>query len=236
MEQDKHIVKSYDEEIKDINSKILEMGTLVENQLKDSLNALKNQDTELAEKVILNDDLIDDAYNKLDQSLVEILGKRQPKTTDLRTIFSAIKMNKDLERLGDHATNIAKRAALTELVLPEKPTRDIIRMGELVHKMIDHVIKAFLNFSDTEAKKVWLADRQIDEEYLGILRQLLTYMMEDPKRIASCTNLLYMVKDLERIGDYVQNIAEDIYYAVSGEPLIDTNPDPTWEAILPIKK
>jgi phosphate transport system protein len=110
MEQDKHIVKSYDEEIKDINSKILEMGTLVENQLKDSLNALKNQDTELAEKVILNDDLIDDAYNKLDQSLVEILGKRQPMATDLRTIFSAIKMNKDLERLGDHATNIAKRA------------------------------------------------------------------------------------------------------------------------------
>ena len=92
MEQDKHIVKSYDEEIKDINSKILEMGTLVENQLKDSLNALKNQDTELAEKVILNDDLIDDAYNKLDQSLVEILGKRQPMATDLRTIFSAIKI------------------------------------------------------------------------------------------------------------------------------------------------
>ena len=87
MEQDKHIVKSYDEEIKDINSKILEMGTLVENQLKDSLNALKNQDTELAEKVILNDDLIDDAYNKLDQSLVEILGKRQPMATDLRTNF-----------------------------------------------------------------------------------------------------------------------------------------------------
>ena len=109
-------------------------------------------------------------------------------------------------------------------------------MGAQVNIMISEVIKAFLEFSDQAAKKVWLMDRQIDEEYLGILRQLLTYMMEEPKRITACTSLLYMVKDLERIGDYVQNIAEDIYYAVSGEPLFDGNPDPTWEVILPKKK
>ena len=155
---------------------------------------------------------------------------------DLRTIFSAIKINKDLERIGDHATNIAKRVAVAEIVLPEKPSRDIINMGAQVNIMISEVIKAFLEFSDQAAKKVWLMDRQIDEEYLGILRQLLTYMMEEPKRITACTSLLYMVKDLERIGDYVQNIAEDIYYAVSGEPLFDGNPDPTWEVILPKKK
>ena len=102
--------------------------------------------------------------------------------------------------------------------------------------MISEVIKAFLEFSDEDAKKVWLMDREIDEEYLGILRQLLTYMMEEPKRITACTSLLYMVKNLERMGDYVQNIAEDIYYAVSGEPLFDGSSDPTWEAILPKKK
>ena len=236
MKQEGHIVKSYDEEIRDIKNNIVDMGSLVENQLKDSLLCLKDKDTEFAEKIIENDNVIDKAYNALDQNLVEILGKRQPMAADLRTIFSAIKINKDLERIGDHATNIAKRVAVAEIVLPEKPSRDIINMGAQVNIMISEVIKAFLEFSDQAAKKVWLMDRQIDEEYLGILRQLLTYMMEDPKRIASCTNLLYMVKDLERIGDYVQNIAEDIYYAVSGEPLIDTNPNPTWEAILPIKK
>ena len=150
--------------------------------------------------------------------------------------FSAIKINKDLERIGDHATNIAKRVAVAERVLPEKPSRDIINMGEKVNIMISEVIKAFLEFSDEDAKKVWLMDREIDEEYLGILRQLLTYMMEEPKRITACTSLLYMVKNLERMGDYVQNIAEDIYYAVSGEPLFDGSSDPTWEAILPKKK
>ena len=230
MKQEGHIVKSYDEEIKDIKNSIVDMGSLVEKQLKDSLQCLKNKDTEFAEKIIENDNVIDKAYNALDQSLIEILGKRQPMASDLRTIFSAIKINKDLERIGDHATKIA------EIVLPEKPSRDIINMGEKVNIMISEVIKAFLEFSDEDAKKVWLMDREIDEEYLGILRQLLTYMMEEPKRITACTSLLYMVKNLERMGDYVQNIAEDIYYAVSGEPLFDGSSDPTWEAILPKKK
>ena len=236
MEQDTHIVKSYDEEMKEINNSILDIGSLVENQLKEALGALKNQDSELADKVIQADNLIDEKFRQLDQKLVLILGKRQPMATDLRTIFSAIKMNKDLERLGDHSTNIAKRTAMIELVLPEKPVRDILRMGEHVRVMIAKVIQSFVNFSAEEAKIVWEMDEEIDDEYLGILRQLLTYMMEDPKRISACTNLLYMVKDLERAGDYVQNIAEDIYYAVSGEPLYNDGPDREWEAIKPLKK
>ena len=236
MEQDKHIVKSYDDEMKEINNNILDIGSLVENQLKRALKALKNQDTALAEKVIEDDNIIDEKFRELDQNLVLILGKRQPMATDLRTIFSAIKMNKDLERLGDHATNIAKRTSMIDLVLPEKPVRDILRMGEHVQIMIGKVIQSFVNFSAEEAKAVWNMDEEIDDEYLGILRQLLTYMMEEPKRISACTNLLYMVKDLERVGDYVQNIAEDIYYAVSGEPLYNDTPDRQWEAIKPLKK
>lgn len=236
MEQDKHIVKSYDDEMKEINNNILDIGSLVENQLKRALNALKNQDTALAEKVIEDDNIIDEKFRQLDQNLVLILGKRQPMAMDLRTIFSAIKMNKDLERLGDHATNIAKRTSMIDLVLPEKPVRDILRMGQHVQIMIGKVIQSFVNFSAEEAKAVWNMDEEIDDEYLGILRQLLTYMMEEPKRISACTNLLYMVKDLERVGDYVQNIAEDIYYAVSGEPLYNDTPDRQWEAIKPLKK
>lgn len=236
MEQDKHIVKSYDDEMKEINNNILDIGSLVESQLKRALNALKNQDTALAEKVIEDDNIIDEKFRQLDQNLVLILGKRQPMASDLRTIFSAIKMNKDLERLGDHATNIAKRTSMIDLVLPEKPVRDILRMGEHVQIMIGKVIQSFVNFSAEEAKAVWNMDEEIDDEYLGILRQLLTYMMEEPKRISACTNLLYMVKDLERVGDYVQNIAEDIYYAVSGEPLYNDTPDRQWEAIKPLKK
>ena len=186
--------------------------------------------------MIEDDNIIDEKFRELDQNLVLILGKRQPMATDLRTIFSAIKMNKDLERLGDHATNIAKRTSMIDLVLPEKPVRDILRMGEHVQIMIGKVIQSFVNFSAEEAKAVWNMDEEIDDEYLGILRQLLTYMMEEPKRISACTNLLYMVKDLERVGDYVQNIAEDIYYAVSGEPLYNDTPDRQWEAIKPLKK
>ena len=236
MEQDKHIVKSYDDEMKEINNNILDIGSLVEDQLKRALIALKNQDSQLAERVTEDDNLIDEKFRELDQNLVLILGKRQPMATDLRTIFSAIKMNKDLERLGDHATNIAKRIAMIELVLPEKPVRDILRMGEHVQVMVGRVIQSFVNFSAEDAKKVWEMDEEIDDEYLGILRQLLTYMMEEPKRISACTNLLYMVKDLERAGDYVKNIAEDIYYAVSGEPLYHEGPDREWESIKPLKK
>ena len=153
MKQEGHIVKSYDEEIRDIKNNIVDMGSLVENQLKDSLQCLKDKDTEFAEKIIENDNVIDKAYNALDQNLVEILGKRQPMAADLRTIFSAIKINKDLERIGDHATNIAKRVAVAEIVLPEKPSRDIINMGAQVNIMISEVIKAFLEFSDQAAKK-----------------------------------------------------------------------------------
>ena len=125
MKEEGHIVKSYDGEIKDIKNGIIEMGSLVEKQLKDSLQCLKDKDTEFADKIIENDNVIDKAYNALDQSLVEILGKRQPMAADLRTIFSAIKINKDLERIGDHATNIAKRVAIAEIVLPEKPSKKV---------------------------------------------------------------------------------------------------------------
>ena len=135
--------------------------------------------------------IIDEKFRELDQNLVLILGKRQPMATDLRTIFSAIKMNKDLERLGDHATNIAKRTAMIELVLPEKPVRDILRMGEHVQVMIGKVIQSFVNFSAEEAKVVWKMDEEIDDEYLGILRQLLTYMMEDQKNFCMYKLIIY---------------------------------------------
>ena len=164
MEQDKHIVKSYDDEMKEINNNILDIGSLVEDHLKRALIALKNQDSQLAERVTEDDNLIDEKFRELDQNLVLILGKRQPMATDLRTIFSAIKMNKDLERLGDHATNIAKRIAMIELVLPEKPVRDILRMGEHVQVMVGKVIQSFVNFSAEDAKKVWEMDEEIDDE------------------------------------------------------------------------
>ena len=217
MEQDKHIVKSYDDEMKEINNNILDIGSLVEDQLKRALIALKNQDSQLAERVTEDDNLIDEKFRELDQNLVLILGKRQPMATDLRTIFSAIKMNKDLERLGDHATNIAKRIAMIELVLPEKPVRDILRMGEHVQVMVGKVIQSFVNFSAEDAKKVWEMDEEIDDEYLGILRQLLTYMMADPKTIERATYLLWVSHDLERVADRTTNIAERVIYLVTGE-------------------
>ena len=210
MKQEGHIVKSYDEEIRDIKNNIVDMGSLVENQLKDSLQCLKDKDTEFAEKIIENDNVIDKAYNTLDQSLVEILGKRQPMAADLRTIFSAIKINKDLERIGDHASNIAGRILHVKKAPENYLTDSIYQLGQLVLKNFSKALSSYDQQSQKIAQIVPAEDVTINSVYETCFREHLHLMMEEPKILGFCTQMLFIAKELERIGDLSKVISKEV--------------------------
>jgi phosphate transport system protein len=144
---------------------------------------------------------------------------RQPLANDLRTVLSALSIANDLERMGDHATNIAKRVANVKINMPDTPVSEIVNMGENVQRMIKNVLDAFVQKSDTLAINAWDLDGDIDELYLSIYRDLLKTMAEDPDTITGCSHLLSIAKNIERIGDYVQNIAEDIHFITTGQAL-----------------
>ena len=144
---------------------------------------------------------------------------RQPLANDLRTVLSALSIANDLERMGDHATNIAKRVANVKINMPDTPVSEIVNMGENVQSMIKNVLDAFVQKSDKLAITAWDLDVNIDELYLSIYRDLLKTMAEDPDTITGCSHLLSIAKNIERIGDYVQNIAEDIHFITTGDAL-----------------
>ena len=144
---------------------------------------------------------------------------RQPLANDLRVVLSALSIANDLERMGDHATNIAKRVANVKINLPDAPTIEIVKMGEDVQFMIKQVLDSFVKKSDKLAIKAWDSDVNIDDSYLNIYRELLETMAGNPETITGCSHLLSIAKNIERIGDYVQNIAEDIHFIVTGQAL-----------------
>ena len=224
MKQEGHIVKSYDEEIKDIKNSIVDMGSLVEKQLKDSLQCLKNKDTEFAEKIIENDNVIDKAYNDLDQSLIEILGKRQPMASDLRTIFSAIKINKDLERIGDLSKSNAKKVKPLPLDLPDELLGNLKRLGELVMKQLNDVLDSYVNKNFDKAKEVWEKDEQVDDLTYIAMESVIDFLSKDKKNLDFSTHLIFATKNLERAGDHITNIAETVCYLVKGEYLKGSRP------------
>tara|TARA_X000000368_G_scaffold51999_1_gene37079 strand:- start:998 stop:1702 length:705 start_codon:yes stop_codon:yes gene_type:complete len=214
-----HLVGSYDEQLELINSNLVKMGGLVEQQVKDSLLALDNKDTEFAEKILENDNKIDDLEKEIDALAYKIIAMRQPMANDLRTVVSALSIANDLERMGDHATNIAKRVANVKVSMPSHSISKIVKMGDDVQIMIKNVLDAFIKMSDKKAIVVWDSDIDIDETYLSIYRDLLQTMADNPETINGCSHLLTIAKNIERIGDYAQNIAEDIHFIITGESL-----------------
>ena len=214
-----HIVSSYDEQLDLINSTLIKMGGLVESQLHNSLVALGDKDTAFAEEIIRDDNKIDALEKEIDALTYKVIAMRQPLANDLRTVLSALSIANDLERMGDHATNIAKRVANVKINMPDTPVSEIVNMGENVQSMIKNVLDAFVQKSDTLAINTWDLDGDIDELYLSIYRDLLKTMAEDPDTITGCSHLLSIAKNIERIGDYVQNIAEDIHFITTGEAL-----------------
>jgi len=224
-----HIVKSYDEDLTHLNDMIARMGGLAETQIAEAIDSLVRRDDELAQKVIDGDSKVDKLERDVDEMTVRLFALRQPMASDLRNIIAALKISSDLERIADYATNVAKRALALSQIAPVKPLHTIPRMGLMVQAMIKDVLDAYVERDPEKAIEVWYRDAEVDEMYISLFRELLTYMMEDPRNITPCTHLLFVAKNIERIGDHATNIAETIHFLVHGKILADTRPKPDRE-------
>jgi phosphate transport system protein len=219
-----HIIKSYDEELRRLNNMITEMGGLAESQLAAAIQAVVERDSDLAASVVEGDAKVDQLQRDLDNLALRILALRQPMARDLREIFAALKIASDLERICDYAANVAKRSIALAQAPPAQPVHALPRMGRLAQLLVKDVIDAYVARDADKAYQVWMRDEELDEMYASLFRELLTYMMEDPRNIGASTHLLFMAKNIERIGDHATNIAEDLYYLVHGTPLTEARP------------
>ncbi len=220
-----HIVSGYDQDLDRLENMIAEMGGLAEAQLADAIDALIHFDTEGAKKIVENDKRIDALETEIDTFTVNLIALRQPMANDLRVIITGLKISSNIERIGDYAKNIAKRT----LTLGNTPAvggsvNTIGRMAGIVGGMINTVLDAYAGRDADKADDVRLRDIEVDQIYSSLFRELLTYMMEDPHKISSCTHLLFIAKNLERAGDHVTNIAEQIHFMVHGSLPEDDRP------------
>jgi phosphate transport system protein len=219
-----HLVKSYDQELKRLGNLITEMGGIVESQVALAAEAIMDRDAETAARVIEGDPQVDALEHEVEQFVIRLLALRQPMAGDLRNIVAALKITGDLERIGDYAANVAKRSiVLSQFALPISLS-GLGHMAQLVQANLKLIIDAVSENDTDKAIQVWRSDMVIDDLYNTVFRELITYMMEDPRNITPCTHLLFIAKNLERIGDHATNIAETVYYAVIGEPLTEARP------------
>ncbi len=212
-----HIVKSYDQELSLLTRKILEMGGVVEHQIARAIEALVKRDVEEAALVVARDDQVDRIEEEIDQHAIRLLATRQPMAFDLRLIAMAMKISNDLERIGDYATNIANRCERLAAAPPVKPLYTVPRMAQITQEMVKDILDAYVQRDADKAVAVWHRDDEVDEMYTSLVRELLTYMMEDPRNISACLDLIFVAKNLERIGDHTTNIAEKIHYMIHGQ-------------------
>lgn len=220
----KHIVTSFETDLKKLRDMIATMGGLVERAVADASSALLGHNPELATRVIENDPAIDAEQHNVEQTAVRLLALRQPVADDLRHVIQALKIVTDLERIGDYAANIAKRSIVVSQVASGFALSGLGQMALLVQQNLKSCIDTVGEASAEKAIAVWRADQAVDDLYNTIFRELITYMMEDARNITACTHLLFIAKNLERIGDHTTNIAELTYYAVTGENLPDFRP------------
>ncbi|MCA0278377.1 MAG: phosphate signaling complex protein PhoU [Proteobacteria bacterium] len=223
--QSVHIVSAYDEELKFLARKIAAMGGQAERMVDQAVAALVNGDPELGQRVVQDDLVLDEAEREIDDKAILIIARRQPMATDLREIIGAIRISADLERVGDLGKNIAKRvAAVAEGRQPTSLFRGLEALAELALTQLKEVLDVYASRSVDKIGFVRDRDEQIDAMYTSLFRELLTYMMEDPRNITPCTHLLFVAKNIERIGDHATNIAETIYYIVTGEQMPPERP------------
>jgi phosphate transport system protein len=231
-----HTVKKFDEELTVLKTKIAQMGGLAEEQLARAIDALTMHDLEAADEIISADDKIDALELEIEERAILTIAKRQPMALDLREIMVSIRIASDLERIGDLAKNIAKRTHAIEAEHPRHIMTGLARMGRLALGRLKDVLDAYAQRDETKALEVWRSDEEIDALYNSIFRELLTYMMEDPRNIGVCTHLLFGAKNIERIGDHATNIAENIYYLAHGKPLKDERPKKDTTSTTPVAK
>ena len=212
-----HIIKSYDEELTRLQNTLIAMGGLAEAQLASAIQAVVKRDSELAAEVVEGDVRVDQLEKEVEALVVRLLALRQPMARDLREIISALKIGADLERICDYSANVAKRSIALNQAPVVKPAFALPRMARLAQLLIKDVLDAYVHRDGEKAMRVWLGDEELDELYTSLFRELLTYMMEDPRSITAGTHLLFMAKNIERIGDHATNIAEDVIYIVQGQ-------------------
>jgi len=216
-----HTVKSYEEELNKLSAECARMGGLTEAQVADALTAVVKRNQELAGNVVTRDDRLDVAEREIERRAIRLIALRQPMADDLRRTVAAMKIANNLERCGDLAKNIAKRTLVITESEPMTPlTRSIERMGKLVLTRLTAVLDAYARQDLERALAVWSQDEDVDEHYNSLFRELLTYMMGDPRTITACAHLLFVAKNLERIGDHATNIAEILHYQITGEDMI----------------
>ncbi|HYG84653.1 MAG TPA: phosphate signaling complex protein PhoU [Azospirillum sp.] len=219
-----HIVRSFAQELQRVSNLVTQMGGAAEAQVAAAVRAVAKRDVGLAAQVMQADLRLDEYERAIDAEAIRLLALRQPMAQDLREIVSALKISSDLERIGDYAANIAKRSLALAQVPAVRPVVGIPRMGKLVEAIMKDVLDSYTERDVAKAVSAWQRDEELDDLYTSLFREVLTYMMEDPRNITPCTHLLFMAKNLERIGDHATNVAEIIHFLVVGEPLMAQRP------------
>jgi phosphate transport system protein len=219
-----HVVKSYEGELEAIATHVAQMGGVAEQLLQGSIDAVAKRDSALAVRMIEVDHRIDEYERQIESAAVKILALRQPVGVDLRLTVTALRISNEIERIGDLAKNLAKRAIVLNREQPLRLTQGLIRMGRECLSQLKAVLDAYAARDADAAELVWRRDEEIDELYNSLFRELLTYMMEDPRTISLSTHLLFVAKNLERVGDHATNIAEQVVYLVRGSYLGEERP------------
>ena len=220
-----HTTKAFDTDLQSLARMISEMGGLAERQIVRSVEALQKRDTALAQATVQSDAEIDVIQHEIEEKAILTIARRQPMAIDLREVVAALRIANDLERIGDLAKNIAKRvSALDRDFRPQQVMRGVQHMTDLVLVQIKNVLDSYARRDVATAIEVWNGDKQIDAVNNSLFRELLTYMMEDPRTIGFCIHLVFCAKNIERMGDHATNIAETVYYMMEGKVLTDERP------------
>ena len=234
-----HTAKAFDVDLQELTRMVAEMGGLAEKQIADAVDALARRDADRAQRTVASDPSIDALQAEIEERAVLTIARRQPMAVDLREIVGALRVSNDLERIGDLAKNIGKRVlALDGEFHPPKLIRGVEHMGALVLTQLKEVLDSYAGHDLKKAMVVWNGDEEIDAMCTSLFRELLTYMMEDPRNITFCIHLMFCAKNIERMGDHATNVAETVYYMIEGHAIADQRPkgDTTSFATLAAEK
>ncbi len=218
-EHHEHIVKSFDSELKRLYGEIGRMGEIATSQLDGAIDVMLRRDTRAAERIVANDEAIDALEHEVSHDVLRLLALRQPMARDLREVYGALRISSDIERIGDYAANVAKRSMVLNQMPAVEAAHGLPALARSANELVRDALTAFQGHDAALALQVRNRDADLDLQYTGLFRELLTYMMEDPRNITACAHLLFMAKNIERIGDHATNIAESAWFIVRGDTL-----------------
>jgi phosphate transport system protein len=216
-----HTLRSFDSQHEELRAHIAKMGEIAEQALRDAMRAFAERDVDMAVRVVQQDHLLDDMETEAERSALELVAMRAPLADDLRDCFAALKISGVIERIGDYAKNIARRVTMIDPGAEIESVSMLLEMSRVAGELVHDALVAFQERNAERAHRVWVTDRVVDEYYNSLFRVFLTYMLENPQNIGEATQLLFIAKHIERIGDHATNIAEMVYFAATGERLAD---------------